>query len=89
MEDNDIYKSILCPITFELMEDPVMASDGHTYDKKAIEEWFNKGKQTSPMTGKKLQNKNLLVNYSIKSIIDNYKKNPFSICFVNKRFRGK
>lgn len=30
----------LCPITFELMIDPVIASDGHTYERSAIEKWY-------------------------------------------------
>jgi hypothetical protein len=32
----DIYT---CPITKELMVDPVMAEDGHTYERGAIEKW--------------------------------------------------
>eukprot|EP00961_Rhodomonas_salina_P136616 1837967-Rhodomonas_salina.1 len=27
-----------CPITCELMEDPVLAMDGHSYERKAIED---------------------------------------------------
>jgi len=76
LEDNGIYKSFLCPITLNLMENPVIAADGHTYEKSAIEDWFLTGKQTSPLTGKKLLNKNLIINYNLKSTIDIYKKNP-------------
>jgi len=28
-----------CPITHEVMVDPVVAQDGHTYERQAIEEW--------------------------------------------------
>jgi hypothetical protein len=31
-----------CPISFELMTDPVVADDGHTYQRYAIEEWIYK-----------------------------------------------
>jgi len=43
-----IPNEFLCPITHELMIDPVCASDGYTYERKAIEEWLTK-KQTSPI----------------------------------------
>jgi hypothetical protein len=31
-----------CPISFQLMTDPVVADDGHTYQRHAIEAWINK-----------------------------------------------
>ena len=31
-----------CPLTLEVMEDPVVAADGNTYERYAIEEWFEK-----------------------------------------------
>lgn len=36
-----------CPITRELMRDPVIAADGHTYDREAIEMWL-RNHDTSP-----------------------------------------
>ena len=36
-----------CPITRELMRDPVIAADGHTYDREAIEMWL-RNHNTSP-----------------------------------------
>ena len=33
-----------------LMDDPVVAADGHTYNRKDIEDWF-KEHNTSPNTG--------------------------------------
>lgn len=38
-----------CPITTEVMDDPVVAMDGHTYEREAIETWFRRH-DTSPMT---------------------------------------
>lgn len=31
--------SFLCPITQQIMEDPVMTDDGHSYERDAIEQW--------------------------------------------------
>lgn len=39
----------VCPITQEIMQDPVVASDGHTYERAAITDW-QKSKSTSPIT---------------------------------------
>ena len=37
----------------EVMQDPVIASDGHTYERAAIMEWFAR-KDTSPMTNQRV-----------------------------------
>ena len=34
-----VVSSFLCPITQEVMADPVMTADGHTYEREAIEQW--------------------------------------------------
>jgi hypothetical protein len=43
--------SFFCPITLEMMQNPVSTVDGHTYEKVAIEQWFASGQDTSPKTG--------------------------------------
>jgi hypothetical protein len=60
----------------EIMEDPVIASDGITYNRSEIEEWFKKH-DTSPKTGEILKSKNLIPNISIRNAIEEWKKsNP-------------
>jgi len=48
--------SFLCPIGCELMREPVMAADGHTYERVQIEEWIQrKGDSVkSPKTNERL-----------------------------------
>ena len=41
----------ICPITLERMCVPVIAADGFTYERSAIQEWFHGGKNISPTTG--------------------------------------
>ena len=48
----------MCPITGELMVDPVKVSDGHTYERSAIEAWLET-KATSPRTGEPLGSRQL------------------------------
>jgi len=49
-------RASLCPILREPMQDPVVAADGYTYERRAIQRWFDEmaasGKPlASPMTG--------------------------------------
>nr|GMC61869.1 U-box domain-containing protein 35-like [Ipomoea batatas] len=62
----------MCPILKDIMEDPCVAADGYTYDRKAIEIWLNEN-ENSPMTKLPLPHKNLLPNYTILSAITVWK----------------
>ena len=57
-----------CPISLTRMVDPVVAADGHTYDRASIEEWFQRS-DTSPMTNVRLVNKNLVPNLLVRGMI--------------------
>ncbi|XP_056633756.1 WD repeat, SAM and U-box domain-containing protein 1-like [Diorhabda sublineata] len=65
----DVPDKFLCPITREIMNDPVICSDGYTYEKNAISEWFMSGKYTSPMTNEKLVNSNVISNTKLRTAI--------------------
>eukprot|EP01050_Picozoa_sp_SAG11_P018580 SAG11_NODE_2832_length_2926_cov_4.607496_2_plen_470_part_00 len=56
---------LLCPITKELMVNPVVASDSHTYERGAIERWLM-SRETSPMTNEPM-GKMMLPNQAIKT----------------------
>ena len=42
----------LCPITYELYDEPVVCADGFSYEKRAIVRWLAKH-STSPLVSKK------------------------------------
>ena len=69
-----VNPNFLCPITYEVMKDPVIATDGYTYERSAIEEWF-KYRQSSPMTSLLLSSKLLLPNHTLKSLINDQDSN--------------
>ena len=58
-----------CSITCEVMSDPVMAADGYTYERVAIEQWLATGAGTSPKTNELLENEKLLPNKALKALI--------------------
>lgn len=63
---DDIPPEYLCPITQEVMLEPVVCSDGFTYEKRAITEWFLSGKYTSPMTNETLTNTEYKINNELR-----------------------
>ena len=58
-----------CPISGDLMIDPVSEPSGQTYEKSQIYEWLDQ-KQTSPMTNLPLEKSDLKENSAIKRAID-------------------
>lgn len=51
---DDAPPAFFCPISMELMRDPVSTADGHCYERASIERWFAQGSRTSPKTGASL-----------------------------------
>ena len=60
-----------CPITLEVMRDPVKAADGYTYERRAIERvlQLNPYSANSPQTGAPLAHLLLLPDFSLRSLI--------------------
>ena len=75
----------ICPITQEIMREPVFVLSGHSFEKEAILEWFAKGNTKNPLTGQLLQLKTVLPNYSLKNAID-YVKNQLQIPLQNTEY---
>ena len=61
-------EDMCCPITCELFVDPVVGSDGHTYERSAIERVLQADYPTSPMTRETLQ-PIILPNLTLKKVI--------------------
>lgn len=58
----------VCPITFDVMSDPVVAADGHTYERTALEHWLQTHDR-SPKTNEHLFNKVMIPNHVMRSQI--------------------
>ncbi|KAL7543699.1 hypothetical protein ACHAWF_007445 [Thalassiosira exigua] len=48
-------RELVCPITQDLLRDPVVAEDGHTYERSSLEIWFGMGRTRSPVTNALLE----------------------------------
>ena len=63
-----VKQDLRCPITLEVMHDPVIAGDGHSYEREAIERWLAK-KLTSPKTGATLETNVVFPNHAMRQMI--------------------
>ncbi|XP_057784075.1 U-box domain-containing protein 21-like [Salvia miltiorrhiza] len=68
-----------CPISLDLMKDPVTLSTGITYDRDSIEKWIEAGKVTCPVTNQVLRNFDQIPNHSIRKMIQDW-------CVANKSY---
>ncbi|KAK9279923.1 hypothetical protein L1049_013607 [Liquidambar formosana] len=70
MEEIDVPSHFLCPISLQLMRDPVTISTGITYDRENIERWlFSCKNNTCPMTRQVLSNTDLTPNHTLRRLI--------------------
>ncbi|CAN6823341.1 unnamed protein product [Brassica oleracea] len=58
-----------CPISLEMMRDPVIVSTGQTYERTCIEKWIEAGHSTCPKTQQALTSTTLTPNYVLRSLI--------------------
>ncbi|KAE8674240.1 U-box domain-containing protein 17 [Hibiscus syriacus] len=64
-----IPKDFCCPISLDLMRDPVIISTGQTYDRSSIARWMEEGHCTCPKTGQTLIHNRLVPNRALRNLI--------------------
>ncbi|KAF9665341.1 hypothetical protein SADUNF_Sadunf16G0112700 [Salix dunnii] len=70
MDQIDVPCHFLCPISLQLMRDPVTVSTGITYDREDIEKWlFSLKNKTCPVTKQELLTKDLTPNHNLRRLI--------------------
>jgi U-box domain len=79
-------EEFLCPITQSKMVDPVLGSDGRTYERSAITEWL-RTHTTSPITREPMTAASLVPNYALRSMIERH--NTTIIAVVPKVKKSK
>jgi len=60
----------ICYITRDIMVDPVLAMDGHSYERSAIERWYETH-TTSPVTNENI-GKTLVPNHNLRKMIQDW-----------------
>ncbi|CAK9238419.1 unnamed protein product [Sphagnum jensenii] len=70
-----------CPISLDLMSDPVTLSTGMTYDRASIEQWLGDGHNTCPATNQVLVTQDLIPNHTLRRLIQDW-------CVTNSEVSG-
>ncbi|KVI10784.1 U-box domain-containing protein 26-like [Cynara cardunculus var. scolymus] len=68
-----------CPISLELMRDPVIVGTGQTYDRSSIESWAATGNTTCPVTRLPLTDFTLIPNHTLRRLIQEW-------CVANRSY---
>ena len=69
----------MCPISLDLMRDPVILCTGMSYDRVSIERWLGSGHNTCPATNQVLADKLLIPNHTLHRLIQDW-------CVANRAF---
>lgn len=70
MEEVAIPHYFLCPISLEIMRDPVTLCSGITYDRESIEQWiFCSKNKTCPITRQPLPDLDMTPNHTLRRLI--------------------
>ncbi|XWS60820.1 hypothetical protein CRYUN_Cryun07bG0070200 [Craigia yunnanensis] len=75
----EIPMHFLCPITLDLMKDPVTLSSGITYNRESIETWLENGNFTCPVTNQLLRSFDQIPNRSLMKMIQDW-------CIENRNY---
>lgn len=83
-EEQVLPPEFVCPITQEKMKDPVVATDGHSYERSAIEQVMRTTRK-SPLTREPLSS-GLVPNRNLKARIETHEAEIFAL--VEKKHEG-
>ncbi|KAL2610273.1 hypothetical protein R1flu_028846 [Riccia fluitans] len=72
-----LFDAFVCPLTKQVMLDPVTLENGQTYERSAIEKWFKVCREENrpvncPMTGKVLESTTLKPSIALRNTIEEW-----------------
>ena len=72
MKPHMIPQEFICPLTGNVMLDPVVIEGGNTFEKAAIQSYFGKVGAVDPTTKKVVQSVRTVPNLALQSLIRRY-----------------
>ncbi|CAI9115233.1 OLC1v1016080C1 [Oldenlandia corymbosa var. corymbosa] len=72
-----IYDAFICPLTKQVMRDPVTLENGQTYEREAIEKWFKECRDAGrrpvcPLTQRELRSTELNPSIALRNAIEEW-----------------
>lgn len=81
-----VPSKFICPLTLDIMKDPLMSRHGQNYERKAIMEWIHQGNDTCPMTRQPLKLSGLITNHQLKQQIEQWRiENNYKVNHSSKK----
>ncbi|MCO5556464.1 hypothetical protein L7F22_010013 [Adiantum nelumboides] len=77
MHVEPVYDAFVCPLTLQVMREPVTIENGQTFEKDAIKRWFQECKEKGkapvcPVTGIELNSSVLMPSLALQHIIEEW-----------------
>jgi len=69
-----IPQEFKCPITLDIMTDPVLVPDGNRYERNALLQWLSDGNMFSPLTKQPISFKDLKSDHELREKIEVWRK---------------
>eukprot|EP00250_Pteridium_aquilinum_P010199 c19210_g1_i1 orf=350-3373(-) len=79
------FDTFCCPLSKEVMRDPVSVVIGQTYERERIENWFASGNNSDPVTKTVLPVLDLKPNHKIRECIEEWEDRNNCIRILNAR----
>lgn len=72
-----IYDAFVCPLTKQVMRDPVTLENGQTFEREAIEKWFKECRESGrklvcPLTQRELRSTDLNPSLALRNTIEEW-----------------
>lgn len=64
-----VPNEFLCPISLEIMTDPIIVASGQTYERESIQKWLQSNRNTCPKTRQTLGHLSLAPNFALRNLI--------------------
>jgi len=68
-QEVEFPEEFICPLTMQLMQDPVMSRYGQSYERDAILSWLSRGHDECPCTRQPLRLRDLVTNHKLRQQI--------------------
>lgn len=82
--DPIIPREFMCPLSRQMMTDPVIIASGQTYERSTITRWFAEGHKTCPKSRQIVEHTNFCPNFALKSLISDWRASN-AISFPERR----
>ena len=64
----------VCPLTLDVMNDPIMTKYGQSYERSALLEWLQSGHGVCPLSRRPLHLQDIVTNHGLRMKVEEWRK---------------